>query len=104
MGHTSERVENGTYTPQNKWSWLEGVRQQDVAYMQQTPFSLSIPSHGCIVAHAGLVPGVPLHKQQLYDLIEVCSLLPRANSALAQTMPSRGCCLEAQPDPAKPGY
>jgi len=38
--------------------------------MQSMPFSLSIPSHGCIVAHAGLVPGLSLPEQDLYDLIE----------------------------------
>ena len=39
--------------------------------MQSTPFSLSIPSHGCIVVHAGMLPGVELEKQDLFGLIEV---------------------------------
>ena len=69
--------------------------------MQQTPFSLSIPSHGCIVAHAGLVPGVPLHQQQLYDLIEVRSLLLRGKILLwPRRLPSRDFCLEMRPNAA----
>ena len=44
---------------------------EDVAYLRALPFSLSIPSHGVLVVHAGLVPGVPLQSQQLEDLIEV---------------------------------
>jgi hypothetical protein len=37
------------------------------------PFSLAIPSHGVLVAHAGIVPGVPLERQRLTDLINVRS-------------------------------
>ena len=56
---------------QAKWSWLQKAHQAEIDYMQSTPFSLSIPSHGCIVVHAGMLPGVELEKQDLFDLIEV---------------------------------
>lgn len=71
---------------QEKWRWLEGVSPEDVAYMQRMPFSLSIPSHGCIVAHAGLVPGVPLQEQELADLILVGSPSPPLLSARAVSL------------------
>ena len=61
---------------QDKWRWLERLSQRDVQYLADTPFSLSIPSHGVIVVHAGLVPGVPLEDQKLYDLIEVRFINP----------------------------
>ena len=48
---------------------------EDQAYLRALPFSLSIPSHGVLVVHAGLVPGVSLKAQQLEDLIEVCLCL-----------------------------
>ncbi len=35
------------------------------------PFSLAVPSHGVLVMHAGIVPGVPLAQQRLTDLINV---------------------------------
>ncbi len=44
------------------------------------PFSLSIPSHGVLVAHAGIVPERPLEQQLLTDLINVS--LPNIPSAL----------------------
>lgn len=56
---------------QQKWGWLKDLSAADAAYLQSMPFSLSIPSHGSIVTHAGMVPGVPLEQQRLFDLIEV---------------------------------
>ena len=55
---------------QEKWKWLTETNQSDIDYMNSLPFSLSIPTHGCIVTHAGLVPGIALQDQNLYDLIE----------------------------------
>lgn len=56
---------------QDKWQWLRHVSSEDIAFMNNLPFSISIPSHGCIVVHAGLVPGIALQDQDLMDLIEV---------------------------------
>lgn len=56
---------------QDKWQWLRQVTDDDIAFMNNFPFSLSVPSHGCIIVHAGLVPGLPLQDQDLMDLIEV---------------------------------
>lgn len=67
---------------QEKWRWLEELSTEDVTYLQQMPFSLSIPSHGCVVTHAGMVPGTPLNEQQLFDLIEVKSPHHRASIKL----------------------
>ena len=56
---------------QAKWAWTRDCEQAEIDYMQRTPFSLSIPSHGCVVVHAGLLPGLAIEQQQLLDLIEV---------------------------------
>lgn len=55
---------------QAKWYWMREASKAEIDYMQNTPFSLSIPSHNCIVVHAGMVPGIPLEEQELFDLIE----------------------------------
>ena len=44
---------------------------EDVEYFQAMPFSLAIPSHGVLVVHTGIVPGIPLAQQSLTDLINV---------------------------------
>lgn len=56
---------------QPKYSYLEQFSEDDVEYFRQMPFSLSIPSHGVLVVHAGIVPGRPLEDQLLDDLINV---------------------------------
>lgn len=61
------------YAMQEKFRWVEQLSESDLAYLNSMPFSISIPSHGCIVVHAGLLPGLPLHQQDLADLIEVMS-------------------------------
>ena len=58
---------------QPKYKYLEQFSEEDVEYFRQMPFSLSIPSHGVLVVHAGIVPGTPLEDQLLHDLIEVRS-------------------------------
>lgn len=58
--------------------YLQHFTAQDVAYFRDMPFSLSIPSHGVLVVHAGIVPEKPLEEQLLSDMINV-----RPNSCAA---------------------
>ena len=51
--------------------YLQHFTAQDVAYFRDMPFSLSIPSHGVLVAHAGIVPERPLEQQLLSDMLNV---------------------------------
>lgn len=61
---------------QPKYHYLERFSEEDVDYFRRMPFSLSIPSHGVLVVHAGIVPGTPLEDQLLDDLINVSTLPP----------------------------
>jgi hypothetical protein len=53
--------------------YLQHFTAQDVAYFRDMPFSLGIPSHGVLVAHAGIVPEKPLEQQLLTDMLNVRS-------------------------------
>ena len=55
---------------QKQYDWFLEATPADIEYLADLPFSLSVPSHGVLVVHAGLVPGIPLPRQSLYDLIE----------------------------------
>jgi len=56
---------------QPKYKYLQQFSEEDAQYFRQMPFSLSIPSHGVLVVHAGIVPGTGLEDQLLDDLINV---------------------------------
>jgi hypothetical protein len=62
-----------TSCTQKKFAWVTGMSADDAAWMAGLPFSLSVPSRRFIVAHAGLVPGVPLCQQPLDAMYTVCS-------------------------------
>ena len=56
---------------------------EDREYLHSLPFTLTLPSHGVVVVHAGFVPGVPVQQQSLEHMIEV----GRGSS----TLPCQGC-------------
>ncbi|XP_041348240.1 bis(5'-nucleosyl)-tetraphosphatase PrpE [asymmetrical]-like isoform X1 [Gigantopelta aegis] len=47
------------------YHWVTCFTDSDVEYLAELPYSIEIPSLKTIVVHAGLVPGVPLHEQDL---------------------------------------
>jgi diadenosine tetraphosphatase ApaH/serine/threonine PP2A family protein phosphatase len=48
---------------------LEPNRERYAAYLRSMPFTIDLGSH--LVVHAGLRPGVPLHRQMAADLTEI---------------------------------
>lgn len=54
-----------------KYAYVVQLSPDDVAFLEQLPFTLSIPAHNAIVVHAGIVPGVDLHAQQPVDLYKM---------------------------------
>ncbi|HJK96887.1 MAG TPA: metallophosphoesterase [Polyangiaceae bacterium LLY-WYZ-14_1] len=47
---------------------------EDGAWLAALPFFLELPEHGAVVVHAGVVPGVPLRRQQPKHLMTMRSL------------------------------
>ncbi|KAL7694589.1 putative calcineurin-like phosphoesterase domain, ApaH type, metallo-dependent phosphatase [Plasmopara halstedii] len=60
----------GGRVPGSAWySYVEQFTLEDVEFLEQLPYSISLPNHGnIIVVHAGLVPGVDLEEQKLLHL------------------------------------
>ena len=44
------------------------LNEDDFTFLQQLPYTISIPSKRALIVHAGLVPGVPLECQSLENL------------------------------------
>lgn len=58
-----------------KNEWVKDLTPDDVDYLAQLPFTLSIPKLNIVVVHAGLMPGVKLEDQKPFDMIEMRHLI-----------------------------
>ncbi|GBF99621.1 hypothetical protein Rsub_12300 [Raphidocelis subcapitata] len=67
--------ERGEAITDPKFAFVSGLEAGDVAYLSQLPFSVSLPEYGAVVVHGGLVPGVPLCRQQLWAICVMRVLL-----------------------------
>ena len=67
--------------PPPYYSYIKDLTGDDVDWLMNMPYTLTIPSHRAIVVHAGLVPGVPLTDQAIVDMYMMRNLLPAAAPA-----------------------
>lgn len=58
-----------------EYQFLKFLTHDEINYLYQLPYSISIPKINSIVVHAGLVPGVPLVEQNLDNLIRMRNIL-----------------------------
>lgn len=65
-------VQGGRVPGTAKYPYVEHFVEADVQFLEQLPFSVSLPAHGNVVAvHAGLVPGVDLPDQRPFDMYKM---------------------------------
>ncbi len=76
-GNNEEKVINEWYKLQKagdgyllrkKLSWIRDLTQDDINYLQDLPYTISIPHLQSIIVHAGLYPWKPLKLQQPIDM------------------------------------
>ncbi len=56
---------------------------EDVMWLKDLPYTITLPDLGFIVVHAGLVPGRSLREQDLNDMCNMRSLLRTANGGFS---------------------
>lgn len=54
-----------------KYAYVEQFSPEDVAFLEQLPFTISLPHHNALVVHAGIVPDVPLDQQKPIDMYKM---------------------------------
>lgn len=55
--------------PKNKW--MEEVREEELRFLMDLPYSITIPSLNALVVHAGLIPGVAVQDMSPRDLVSM---------------------------------
>ena len=58
-----------------KYRWCVSLTETDADYLMNLPYTISIPSLGAIVVHAGLVPGQPLERQLPCNMVRMRNIL-----------------------------
>ncbi len=54
-------------TPQ----WIKELTDDEVEFLTELPYTISIPSLNSVIVHAGLVPNVPLHEQNPWYMVRM---------------------------------
>ncbi|RUS75582.1 hypothetical protein EGW08_016646 [Elysia chlorotica] len=83
------------YVLPKRYTYLNEFNQDDFAFIERLPYSVSIPHLNVLVVHAGLVPGVPLERQSCENLcemrnVEVSITFPWGLVSTAHKKPVRG--------------
>lgn len=68
MKEWEKSIREHTPLPQT-FKWMEDLSKEEMQWFFDLPYSLSLPSRQALVVHAGLVPGVPLEKQKIENLV-----------------------------------
>ncbi|GIX75175.1 metallophos domain-containing protein [Caerostris extrusa] len=56
--------------------WMKKLSPADLEYLEELPYSISIPSLDSVIVHGGLLPGVPLEKQRPWTMMNLRDITP----------------------------
>lgn len=54
-----------------KYTWIAALSFEDQAFLEELPYTITIPSLNIVVVHGGLVPGVKLQEQLPQNMISM---------------------------------
>ena len=63
------------YDPPTWYQWVKQLSNEDIDYLKELPYIISVPTYNAIVVHAGLVPNIPLSDQNIKDMILMRNLV-----------------------------
>ena len=79
------------YEPSSRYQWTKNLVAEDIEYLKELPYTISIPSFNAIVVHAGLVPNVSLQEQKIADMIVMRNVIETENGTLKSAeLPDNG--------------
>lgn len=61
--------------PIKKFAWSVDLREDEVQWLMELPYTISIPHASAIIVHAGLLPGIPLTSQKVWDMTEMRDIM-----------------------------
>ncbi|KAH3885572.1 bis(5'-nucleosyl)-tetraphosphatase PrpE [asymmetrical]-like [Dreissena polymorpha] len=67
--------ENPNYILPEKYSWVKDLNDHDYKFLNELPYTISLPSLDALVVHAGLIPCRSLELQMLNDLTNIRNIV-----------------------------
>ncbi|XP_015913656.1 bis(5'-nucleosyl)-tetraphosphatase PrpE [asymmetrical] [Parasteatoda tepidariorum] len=64
---------NYKLSPEN--AWINDLRMDEVRYLVELPYTISLPSLNTIIVHAGLLPGMPLESNDIMDMVVMRNII-----------------------------
>ena len=72
------------YVPKKKFHWCSGLSLEEAEWIQELPYTISIPHLNSVIVHAGFVPGRPLNEQLPWDMTEMRDMVGNTPSKLRE--------------------
>lgn len=77
----------------DKFSWMNQLTAQDIQWLYEMPYSISIPSRSLIIVHAGLLPGCALAEQDPEDMLTMRNIVEnKSGEGYVATKGDEGVC------------
>ncbi|XP_061190731.1 bis(5'-nucleosyl)-tetraphosphatase, symmetrical-like [Saccostrea echinata] len=70
------------YELPKKYEWVPKLSDKDITYLQELPYTISIPSLNVIIVHAGLLPEIDLVDQNLTNMIIMRNIVKSPDGSL----------------------
>lgn len=64
-----------SYQLSAKYAWVRHMVESDANYLLSLPYTLTVPSRGILVVHAGLIPGRPIKQNSPADMTTMRNLI-----------------------------
>lgn len=59
-----------------KCNFVNDLTQEDEDFLQNLPFTISVPSFNVLVVHGGLLPGIPIEQQDPLGMMFIRNYVP----------------------------
>lgn len=63
------------YNMNPKYLWIKDLSPENIDYLKELPYTISLPSLNAIIVHAGLLPGTHLENNSPYNMVHMRNII-----------------------------
>ncbi|XP_053200805.1 bis(5'-nucleosyl)-tetraphosphatase PrpE [asymmetrical]-like [Panonychus citri] len=69
------KLQKESKTSQPVYEWIKNLNEQQLNFLINLPYTLTLPALNITIVHAGLIPGLPLEDNQPFDMVNMRNLI-----------------------------